>query len=95
MAVERETTHASEPSQRHVDKESRTVLAAGCTVIAYQSMETSFSALALAELANRAGFSPVIGFPDVEIIELVKAAIYAKFQMQDAISKGARITIQI
>ena len=119
-------------------RKAAAALAAGCTVVAYQSMETPFSALALAELADRAGFppgvinilaghsraivgelctnptirvlsftgstrvgkillkqcadtvkrtcmelgghAPFIGFPDVEIGELVNAARSAKFQ---------------
>ncbi|MHA6347339.1 NAD-dependent succinate-semialdehyde dehydrogenase [Roseivivax sp. CAU 1761] len=39
-------------------RKAAAALAAGCTVIAHPSAETPFSALALAELAERAGFPP-------------------------------------
>jgi aspartate-semialdehyde dehydrogenase len=39
-------------------RKASAALAAGCTVVAYQSSYTPFSALALAELAHRAGFPP-------------------------------------
>jgi aspartate-semialdehyde dehydrogenase len=39
-------------------RKAAAALAAGCTVIAHPSAETPFSATALAELAERAGFSP-------------------------------------
>ena len=39
-------------------RKAAAALAAGCTVIAHPSIETPFSALALAELADRAGFPP-------------------------------------
>ncbi|GHE00106.1 aldehyde dehydrogenase [Defluviimonas sp. 20V17] len=39
-------------------RKAAAALAAGCTVVAHPSAETPFSALALAELAERAGFPP-------------------------------------
>lgn len=39
-------------------RKAAAALAAGCTVVAHPSAETPFSALALAELAERAGFEP-------------------------------------
>jgi len=39
-------------------RKAAAALAAGCTVVAHPSSETPFSALALAELAQRAGFPP-------------------------------------
>ncbi|KEP69053.1 succinate-semialdehyde dehydrogenase [Thioclava dalianensis] len=39
-------------------RKAAAALAAGCTVVAHPSSETPFSALALAELAERAGFGP-------------------------------------
>jgi aspartate-semialdehyde dehydrogenase len=39
-------------------RKAAAALAAGCTVVAHPSSETPFSALALAELAERAGFPP-------------------------------------
>ncbi|MFZ5964342.1 NAD-dependent succinate-semialdehyde dehydrogenase [Thalassococcus sp. BH17M4-6] len=39
-------------------RKAAAALAAGCTVVAHPSAETPFSALALAELADRAGFPP-------------------------------------
>ncbi|WP_420328519.1 NAD-dependent succinate-semialdehyde dehydrogenase [Mameliella sp.] len=39
-------------------RKAAAALAAGCTVVAHPSHETPFSALALAELAERAGFPP-------------------------------------
>jgi len=39
-------------------RKAAAALAAGCTVVAHPSHETPFSALALAELAKRAGFPP-------------------------------------
>lgn len=39
-------------------RKAAAALAAGCTVVAHPSKETPFSALALAELAERAGFPP-------------------------------------
>lgn len=41
-------------------RKAAAALAAGCTVVAHPSSETPFSALALAELAERAGFPPGI-----------------------------------
>lgn len=54
-------------------RKAAAALAAGCTVVAHPSGETPFSALALAELAERAGFPPgvfnvVTGAP-VTIVE--------------------------
>ncbi|MCC5885279.1 MAG: NAD-dependent succinate-semialdehyde dehydrogenase [Gammaproteobacteria bacterium] len=51
-------------------RKAAAALAAGCTVVAAPSMETPFSALALAELAARAGFPPGVfnvltGAPEV------------------------------
>ncbi len=51
-------------------RKASAALAAGCTVVAAPSMETPFSALALAELAARAGFPPGVfnvltGAPEV------------------------------
>jgi len=51
-------------------RKAAAALAAGCTVLAAPSMETPFSALALAELAARAGFPPGVfnvltGAPEV------------------------------
>lgn len=118
-------------------RKAAAALAAGCTIVAYQSSYTPFSALALAELAHRAGFpagvfnvltgssrvlvpelcasekvralsftgstgvgrellaqcaatvkrtcmelgghAPFIAFPDVDVPQLVQAAIAAKF----------------
>ncbi len=39
-------------------RKAAAALAAGCTIVAHPSAETPFSALALAELAERAGFPP-------------------------------------
>src|SRR5690606_7616723 len=39
-------------------RKAAAALAAGCTVVAHPSSQTPFSALALAELAERAGFPP-------------------------------------
>lgn len=53
-------------------RKAAAALAAGCTVVAAPSMETPFSALALAELAARAGFPPGVfnvltGDPEVVV----------------------------
>ncbi len=39
-------------------RKAAAALGAGCTIVAHPSAETPFSALALAELAERAGFEP-------------------------------------
>lgn len=41
-----------------ITRKAAAALAAGCTVLVHPSAETPFSALALAELAERAGFAP-------------------------------------
>jgi aspartate-semialdehyde dehydrogenase len=41
-----------------ITRKAAAALAAGCTVVIHPSAETPFSALALAELAERAGLPP-------------------------------------
>ena len=54
-------------------RKAAAALAAGCTVVAHPSAETPFSALALAELAERAGFEPgVINIVTGEAPEIVE-----------------------
>jgi len=56
-----------------ITRKAAAALAAGCTILVHPSAETPFSALALAELAERAGFPPgVINIVTGEAPEVVE-----------------------
>lgn len=57
-----------------ITRKAAAALAAGCTVVVHPSKETPFSAIALAELAERAGFPKgVFNVVTGEALEIVKA----------------------
>lgn len=71
-------------------------LAAGCTVVAAPSMETPFSALALAELAQRAGFPPgvfnvVTGEPETVVGTLCDDPDVAALSFTGSTAIGRRL----